>query len=192
MSADRAEKCRSCGARIYWATMEESGKLAPINVDEDPSGTCVLRAIVEKGQIIGLVCRVVALDGITLPGERRRTSHFATCPNANSHRKPPPASATSNPAPASATSNPAPPPLDPARVKPTLEKLLVLVAGRADALNSMANDCAVALDTEAADMLQVFQHVIPWRGALRAQALAAQAVEHELLRLLYAANGGRR
>ena len=75
-------KCRSCGADIYWIKMT-SGKSMPCDVKpylyrQDPEGDLVL----------------VTPDGRTVKGfedldseEFGYTSHFATCPNANQHRR---------------------------------------------------------------------------------------------------------
>ena len=64
--------CRSCGAPIDWA-VTAAGKRMPLDVERrddgnvtfDPDGTA----------------RVVPV------GKGSRVSHFATCPNAQSHRR---------------------------------------------------------------------------------------------------------
>lgn len=71
-------KCKSCGARIDWATTP-NGKLIPLDAivvadgnirAERPYGDTNLRATVVP------------------QGEGDRVSHFVTCPNAREHRKP--------------------------------------------------------------------------------------------------------
>lgn len=69
-------KCRSCGKPVDWVTTE-SGKKMPLDEKPDPSGNIVLihgiAHVLKKGEE---------------PLERpTRTSHFATCPNAKTHRK---------------------------------------------------------------------------------------------------------
>jgi hypothetical protein len=65
---DRQATCRSCGAPIVWVVME-SGKRNPIDADS--------------------IEQRVVLNGRRTRGAMRATgiSHFATCPNANQHRK---------------------------------------------------------------------------------------------------------
>lgn len=70
-------ECKSCGASIRWVKMA-SGKSMP--VDDFP----------EKRVIVD---RLVGIDGA--PSEVGRVvdtyvSHFSSCPNAASHRKPKP------------------------------------------------------------------------------------------------------
>ncbi len=60
--------CRTCGARILWFRMEGSGK--PMPVDADALRVIVPTAIDGEGRV------VVAYR-----------SHFATCPDADQHRK---------------------------------------------------------------------------------------------------------
>ena len=61
-------RCKSCNAEIIWITME-SGKKMPIDKDS-------------------VVKRIVINDGETKGAIRKTgTSHFETCPYANTHRK---------------------------------------------------------------------------------------------------------
>jgi hypothetical protein len=77
-------KCRSCGAEITWAKTS-TGATMPVDVAPSDDGNIVL------------------LDGprgflaVTLhdderrsyrPDKKRHKAHFATCPDANVHRKP--------------------------------------------------------------------------------------------------------
>jgi hypothetical protein len=71
--------CKSCGASIYWATTELN-KAAPIDAEPDPAGQWVM--VMRAGKV-----RVLKYDPIKHGASAvRRTSHFATCPNANQHR----------------------------------------------------------------------------------------------------------
>ena len=87
MSGQCYSKCRSCGAAIEWITMP-SGKKMPLDLSEIPfvpaEGGRYL-AITPEGEIIrGWTCSESYED------ERwvyARISHFATCPNAQAHRK---------------------------------------------------------------------------------------------------------
>lgn len=77
-------RCRSCNAKIIWAKTE-NGKRIPL--DAEP----VLALNVDPGLF---VLQPVAgyMNARTLPREDgrlvARQSHFATCPNADQHRRP--------------------------------------------------------------------------------------------------------
>jgi len=62
--------CSSCGAQILWGKTR-SGKAMPLDAEPDPNGSWGL----DGDRIV---------NGTVDP---RYTSHFATCPNASSHRK---------------------------------------------------------------------------------------------------------
>ena len=62
-----SDQCRSCGAPIVWATSAKTGKAMPLDVAFK-------------------VISVERADG-TVEAVRGREAHFATCPNAASHRK---------------------------------------------------------------------------------------------------------
>lgn len=70
-------KCRSCGARIFWMKTT-NGKLAPIDAEPSPDGNMVLRDD---------VAHVVKKGDLFETGPKHK-NHFATCPNAASHKKP--------------------------------------------------------------------------------------------------------
>jgi hypothetical protein len=93
--------CTSCGAPILWAQvlqLDEHGrwsrvknpdtgrmKSMPVDFQPDPlKGNVVLF----HREAEGIVCRVLKQGEEPPPGARLRTSHFATCPNANQHRRP--------------------------------------------------------------------------------------------------------
>jgi hypothetical protein len=75
------ELCRSCQARVLWATTE-AGKAMPLDALPHPEGNILLdkstgRCRVQSG-------RDAAAEGA---GPRYR-SHFATCPQARNWRRP--------------------------------------------------------------------------------------------------------
>jgi hypothetical protein len=71
-------RCRSCQAEIVWA-VTENGKRVPLDAvpAERPSG------------LFKLVPRVSDPTplAVSVSGERVYLSHFATCPNAEQHRR---------------------------------------------------------------------------------------------------------
>lgn len=66
--------CRSCDAPILWAISAKSGRRMPLDADTTLDG--VRFRIDDHGTA------VTVTDG---PGH---ASHFSTCPNANTHRRP--------------------------------------------------------------------------------------------------------
>ena len=77
-----AETCRSCGSAIVWVEME-SGKKMPL--DAEP--VAFVGNVLTNDKATG---RVLSKEQIAVlpPGSKLYRSHFATCPNANKHRKP--------------------------------------------------------------------------------------------------------
>lgn len=68
--------CRSCGAEILWSeTM--TGKKIPLDPEQVLGGNIVLEAE-------GALARIVKPE----PGVKRYRSHFASCPQAEQHRRP--------------------------------------------------------------------------------------------------------
>lgn len=74
------EQCRSCGAPIRWA-QTASGKPMPLNAAADPQGLFALVDAEDPREVPR------AVSGRRLPPGERWTSHFATCPQADSWRK---------------------------------------------------------------------------------------------------------
>lgn len=77
-------KCKSCGAEIKWIKMK-SGKFNPV----DPYKRTIIKdggrdvLVTDDGELIsGTFCAYE--NGANGSGY---VSHFATCPNANGHRK---------------------------------------------------------------------------------------------------------
>lgn len=72
--------CRSCGAPIMWAATPK-GRRMPMDPEPTPAGN---RQLVDRA---GLAPLSLAVDATTPPEVPRYTAHFATCPNAQAHRK---------------------------------------------------------------------------------------------------------
>ena len=80
-------ECRSCGSSISWITTQ-SGKKMPVNSEEVPFIPD------EAGQVLAVSPDNELIRGRTCSesyeSERwiyARLSHFATCPNADNHRR---------------------------------------------------------------------------------------------------------
>lgn len=75
------DRCRSCNARILWA-LTTKGRRMPIDPEPVQGGNIELE---DRGRMFPpLATFPVKVDNMTT---KRYTSHFATCPNANAHRK---------------------------------------------------------------------------------------------------------
>lgn len=72
--------CRSCGAPIRWARTA-NGKAMPLDPDPSPNGNLAL-----DGETV-IVCGKTAAEQRRANGEALYLSHFATCPQAASHRR---------------------------------------------------------------------------------------------------------
>lgn len=77
-------RCRSCQAPIVWA-FTTSGKRIPLDPDPVDDGNVVLSAAVSPGQAPTAI--VLPVGQPTLDDDPRYVSHFATCPNADTHRR---------------------------------------------------------------------------------------------------------
>ncbi len=79
--------CRSCGAKIIW-TLTAKGTRMPVDAEPVKNGNLVIEKIDEpfraheRGEVNNYRSRAVMV------GEGDRVSHFATCVNADAHRKP--------------------------------------------------------------------------------------------------------
>lgn len=73
--------CRSCQAPIRWATTAR-GKAMPLDPRPTSDGNVVL-----DNQGAAVVLADEALAAMRDGGVPLFTSHFATCPNANEHRR---------------------------------------------------------------------------------------------------------
>ena len=74
--------CNSCGAPIRWAETT-NGRRMPVNAEPDPDGNVVL-LYPSPGAALAMI---VDPGQTTLDDAPRYLSHFATCPNADQHRK---------------------------------------------------------------------------------------------------------
>ena len=78
-------QCKSCDAPIVWAVHTTTGSVAPIDKEPTEGGNVVLTAD-EIGVTRYRVLTKPAEDTFT-EAETFHTSHFATCPNATTHRR---------------------------------------------------------------------------------------------------------
>ena len=71
MSEHPTTPCESCGAPMIWATTNLAGKAIPLDAEPER------RFIIEKrgGKLVA-------------HNVKTYTTHFATCPNADKHRRP--------------------------------------------------------------------------------------------------------
>lgn len=78
-------RCNSCGAEILWATTPKD-KSMPLDVTPSDAGTWITKLRAESGKRARILCFFRKLDALLSPGEKRRTAHWSTCPNADKHR----------------------------------------------------------------------------------------------------------
>ncbi|MGH9001955.1 MAG: hypothetical protein ACRDYV_02390 [Acidimicrobiia bacterium] len=74
----RQDRCRSCGAPVLWVRMAGTGRWMPLDQDPDPRGTVYLAG--GKG-------RTLAPGATPATGGPTYRSHFASCPDADHHRR---------------------------------------------------------------------------------------------------------
>jgi len=72
--------CRSCGRQIIWAATPK-GRAIPLDPNPAPDGN------LELIEVDGTRYARSALSGSNLFDEPRYVTHYATCPNADAHRK---------------------------------------------------------------------------------------------------------
>lgn len=85
--------CRSCHAEIWWA-VTAGGKRMPVDSEPTPDGNVIVVGT-DPGSTTEAVPQVRVLAGPAVStgtlfdevDQPRYTSHFATCPNADTHRK---------------------------------------------------------------------------------------------------------
>ncbi len=80
----RVVACRSCGAGMVWAVTSH-GKAMPVDHKPAPQGEFRLRTLPDEPAPLA---EWVPWSQ-RMPGDELYKSHFATCPNANEHRKRP-------------------------------------------------------------------------------------------------------
>jgi hypothetical protein len=76
------QTCRSCGALLYMAISEKSGKAMPINAEPAEHGNVLM--FVREGQ---LYARVLKAGEQVEQGRRRWLAHFTNCPQATQWRR---------------------------------------------------------------------------------------------------------
>lgn len=81
------ERCRSCGARVYWLVNVSTGNAAPINVTPDPQGRILIDASTGQYEALGGPTR--AERAAANPTLIWYTNHFACCPDQARWRKHP-------------------------------------------------------------------------------------------------------
>lgn len=77
--------CSSCGAEVVWVKTR-TGKKMPVDALATPDGNVVITRLEDSGELRGVVLTVEEMASNAWAG-RRHTSHFATCPQADAHRK---------------------------------------------------------------------------------------------------------
>jgi len=77
----RTTTCGSCPAPIIWARTP-AGKRMPVDAEPTPDGNVTLVPPLESYD-----SPLAVVSSERDPSSTRYTSHFATCPNADSHRR---------------------------------------------------------------------------------------------------------
>lgn len=83
-SSDDSRRCRSCGADILWVVNEASGRRMPLDAHPVETGQFAKSHVSQSGDKV--VRHVPEPLRANYPGKLYET-HFATCPNADSHRR---------------------------------------------------------------------------------------------------------
>ena len=76
-------QCTSCKAAIVFATMQSTGKPMPFDAVPDTDGKFY---VTENGKAVHVESPTELASQCRRLGNRKYTSHFATCPNAKQHR----------------------------------------------------------------------------------------------------------
>lgn len=77
--------CSSCKAEIIWCVTPR-GKRMPVGAAEHPSGLYVITR--PDGDPLACASLLEVPSVMAYAHKARHLSHFATCPNADKHRKP--------------------------------------------------------------------------------------------------------
>lgn len=83
--------CDSCGAPIEWARFSTSGKPVPLDVGIVENGNLEVVERRDGGDAIVRLLGKADLELARDAGRALRRTHFATCPNAATHRRSSPA-----------------------------------------------------------------------------------------------------
>lgn len=85
------KRCDTCGAPIFWSATI-SGKKMPIDAEPTPEGLLVILPPKDDlpkslGTAVDFRVGTDAVNKMLAEGCPRWTSHFATCPDAQEHRR---------------------------------------------------------------------------------------------------------
>lgn len=80
-------RCRSCDSPIRWAKTA-AGKVIPIDAEPNPKGNLQLGYV--GGYMIAIVVGPADAVAAQAAGIELYVSHFSSCPNAATHRRPNP------------------------------------------------------------------------------------------------------
>lgn len=92
-------KCRSCKQPIRWAITEKNARRIPLDLEPADDGNIVETGATDPSTGAPIVRYLKKSEGVTWPTmalvlggqepepQARYVSHFATCPNADQHRK---------------------------------------------------------------------------------------------------------
>lgn len=168
MAADqeRTSRCRSCNAEIIWA-VTATGKRMPVDAAPSANGNIHLEGTT-----------AIVLDE---PVDGARTSHFATCPNADQHRK------RGKPDEGAAASE-----ADFAPLKKAHGKLAENSRAWFTRLVKQANEAQVPFQAQACKTVrrfEIYRGVIALAGYLNLDADALDAGDEALVALVWAASG---
>jgi len=77
-----------CGAEMIWCVTEKNGSRIPIDVEPVPDGKLIKVRVDPNGdRIVRHLTRDEAAREQKIDGPLRYNAHFATCPNADQHRR---------------------------------------------------------------------------------------------------------
>lgn len=79
-------RCRTCRAPVVWAVLP-SGRRIPLDPEPDPAGRVRLDAIGPATDRAAMVLPTDEAEAAHAAGEDLYVSHFATCPQADQHRR---------------------------------------------------------------------------------------------------------
>ncbi|WP_435582883.1 hypothetical protein [Amycolatopsis thermoflava] len=82
----RHAECRSCKASVVWAVSSKSGDRIPVDYSPNAAKGNVLLQL-DRDRLVAGVLSGAQLTGARARGADLRTAHFATCPNADAHRR---------------------------------------------------------------------------------------------------------
>lgn len=88
-AAYRTEPCKSCSGPVIWA-VTATRRAMPVDAEPSPGGNVALnkRGLNGQARPFAYVVPVLNLQAARDEGTPLRTSHFVTCPDAPSWRKP--------------------------------------------------------------------------------------------------------